>query len=58
MVKKFGLNVSGRYDNGSDRWLEKDGKAGEWAVAYHGVRVPKAVGTEGRQTLNLIMDGL
>ena len=30
----FGLEVLNRYEN--DTWLGKDGKEGEWAVAYHG----------------------
>ena len=30
----FGLEVLNRY--GNDNWLGKDGKEGEWAVAYHG----------------------
>jgi hypothetical protein len=59
LFKRFGLNVSGRYDNGNDRWLEKNGNPGEWAVAYHGVRCPKASSINGgRCALNLIMDGL
>ena len=35
----FGLNVRGKYDNGSDEWLNYDGNKNEWAVAYHGVGV-------------------
>ena len=30
----FGFEVLNRYEN--DHWLGKDGKEGEWAVAYHG----------------------
>lgn len=26
--KRYGLNVSGKYDNGSDRWLEMNGQDG------------------------------
>ena len=32
------LNVIGKYDNGSDDWLDYNGNKNEWAVAYHGVR--------------------
>ena len=30
----FGLEVLNRY--GNDNWLGKDGREGEWAIAYHG----------------------
>eukprot|EP00833_Pecoramyces_ruminatium_P011181 jgi/Orpsp1_1/1185213/evm.model.c7180000092808.2 len=32
----FGLNVLNKYD-GNNNWLSSDGRAGEWAIAYHGV---------------------
>ena len=35
----FGLNVTGKYDNGNDDWLAYNGNKNEWAVAYHGVGV-------------------
>jgi hypothetical protein len=33
---RFGLNVSGRFDDGDDTWLSHSNRSGEWAVAYHG----------------------
>ena len=39
--KRYGLNVSKKYDNGSDAWLMMDGNPGEWAVAFHGVNSPE-----------------
>ena len=33
----FGLNVKGKYDNGNNDWLAKNGNKNEWAVAYHGL---------------------
>jgi hypothetical protein len=35
---RYGLMVSGRFDNGNDRWLEMWNLPGEWAVAYHGTK--------------------
>ena len=35
-----------------------DGKPGEWAVAFHGVRTPKSFEVGQPKVLNLIMDGL
>jgi hypothetical protein len=40
--KRYGIKVKGLYDGGSDLWLGMDGKKGEWAVAFHGVRAPEA----------------
>ena len=37
--KGFGINVAGKYDNGNDDWLGKNGNNNEWAVAYHGIGV-------------------
>ena len=34
-----GLRVSGKYDNGSDKWLGMDNSEGEWCVAYHGTNI-------------------
>ncbi len=34
----FGLKVKGNYDNGDDTWLGHINIAGEFAVAYHGIR--------------------
>ena len=34
----YGLNVSGKYDNGDDTWLGKKNVEGEWYIAYHGTR--------------------
>ena len=34
---RYGLNVSGKYDNGNDDWLAYDNRKREWCVAYHGV---------------------
>jgi hypothetical protein len=34
-----------------------NGKPGEWAVAFHGVRAPKAFQPNQPKTLNLIMEG-
>ena len=33
---RYALNVSGKFDNGNDAWIGKNGKNGEWAVSYHG----------------------
>jgi hypothetical protein len=33
---RYGLMVSGRFDNGNDTWLGMSNIPGEWAVAYHG----------------------
>jgi hypothetical protein len=33
---RYGLMVSGRFDNGNDTWLGMSNDPGEWAVAYHG----------------------
>jgi hypothetical protein len=33
---RYGLKVSGMYDNGNDTWLGCSNVPGEWAVAYHG----------------------
>jgi hypothetical protein len=35
--KKKGLKVFGKFDNGNNDWLAKNGRPGEWAVAFHGV---------------------
>lgn len=40
--QRFGLNVSKRYDNGSDKWLQMKGEDGQWAVAFHGIKNPGA----------------
>ena len=32
----YGLRVFGKYDKGNNVWLNYDGAAGEWCVAYHG----------------------
>ena len=32
----FGLKVWDHYDNGSNDWIEKNGKPNEWAIAYQG----------------------
>ena len=37
--KGFGINVLGKYDNGNNDWLGKNGNNNEWAVAYHGIGV-------------------
>eukprot|EP00930_Biecheleria_cincta_P013518 TRINITY_DN12005_c0_g1_i1.p1 TRINITY_DN12005_c0_g1~~TRINITY_DN12005_c0_g1_i1.p1 ORF type:complete len:743 (+),score=141.41 TRINITY_DN12005_c0_g1_i1:115-2343(+) len=34
--KRVALNVWNKYDGGDNTWLGMEGKAGEWAVAYHG----------------------
>jgi len=36
--KKFALRVMGRFEGGNS-WLSLNGRAGEWAVAYHGTHV-------------------
>ncbi len=43
MCKRYGLKVKGLFDGGSDLWLGNTGKPEEWAVAYHGIRTPKAI---------------
>ena len=35
--KRYGIRVSGKYDDKKDTWLKMDGRNGEWAVAFHGV---------------------
>lgn len=35
----YGLNVSGKFDNGDDTWLGTQNKPGEWAIAFHGTRI-------------------
>ena len=52
--KGFGLNVSGKYDNGNDDWLKMDGNLNEWAVAYHGIGINK---NNVEQITNLIFTG-
>jgi len=34
--KKYAVRVKGKYDAGNNSWLCLDGRAGEWAIAYHG----------------------
>merc|ERR1711904_242156 len=34
--KKFATRVKGLFDDGNNSWLCLDGRAGEWAIAYHG----------------------
>ncbi len=48
--------MSKQYDNGDDTWLMMNGKPREWAVAFHGVKAPKAF-KNGQRTLNSIMQG-
>lgn len=36
--KRFAVKVAGKYDGGDNTWMRSDGKAGEWAVAYHGTK--------------------
>ena len=33
----IGLKVTGKYDNGDDKWIGMCNGPGEWCVAYHGV---------------------
>jgi hypothetical protein len=33
---RYGLNVSGKYDNGDNTWLGMSNVPGEWCIAYHG----------------------
>ena len=37
----IGLNVSGKYDNGNDDWLDDISQKSEWAIAYRGIRTAK-----------------
>lgn len=55
--ERYGLNVTKKYDRGNDRWLEMQGKPGEWAVAFHGVRDPSG-DYHGMKVMNSIMKGL
>ena len=55
--KRYGLNVSKKYDNGSDQWLLMDGNPNEWAVAFHGVRGPND-SCGNSKVMNAIMSGL
>ena len=32
----YGLNVTGKYDNGDNTWLGNKNVEGEWYIAYHG----------------------
>jgi hypothetical protein len=52
---RYGLNVSGKFDDGDDTWLGMSNLPGEWAVAYHGtpsVNVPKIITSPLRVGLN------
>ena len=55
--KRYGLKVSGRYDEKNDAWLMMDENPEEWAVAFHGVSFPSS---PYRKTtvLKSIMSGL
>jgi hypothetical protein len=33
---RYGLKVSGKFDNGNETWLGYNNEPGEWTVAYHG----------------------
>ena len=50
--KGFALKVLNEFDNGDNTWLGKDGKEGEWAVAYHGI----GKGNEFRKLLNIVLN--
>jgi len=35
---RVAVRVVGKYDGGDNAWMHMDGRAGEWAVAYHGTK--------------------
>ena len=45
----IGLNVLGKYDNGSNEWLNYNGGDKEWAIAYHG--------TSGKFLKSILING-
>jgi hypothetical protein len=55
---RYGLNVSKKYDNGDDKWLEMNGNPGEWCIGFHGVKAPRSF-IDGTQTkvLDSILKG-
>ena len=53
--KAFGINVLGKYDNGNNDWLSKDGNKNEWAVAYHGIGIKMGSGFTLEKVTNLIL---
>ena len=52
---RVGLRVKGRYDNGNNDWLARNGNPREWAVAYHGSR--SLAGNQGIATSREIKSG-
>ena len=36
--RRFAIDVSGQFDEGSDVWLGSSNKTGEWCVSYHGTK--------------------
>lgn len=38
-----GLSVASKYDEGNDQWLSMDCNPNEWAVAFHGFKMPDYV---------------
>ena len=55
--KRYGIKVSGKYDDGKDAWLKMNGRVGEWAVGFHGVKNPEGEGLKGT-VMQSIMKGL
>ena len=51
----YGLNVIGKYDNGSNDWLDYNGNKDEWAVAYHGVGIGKNVKNVAESVHNIVI---
>ena len=55
--KRYGLRVSGQYDDRSDAWLKMNANPQEWAVAFHGVSCPER-SYKNTKILNSIISGL
>ena len=55
--KRYGIRVSGKYDDGKDAWLKMNGRVGEWAVGFHGVKNPAGECLKGT-VMQSIMEGL
>ena len=56
--KRFGFRISKKYDGGNNDWLSMNGVAGEWAVAFHGIRCPNSIVAQtGKTVLESVMSG-
>ena len=50
----FALKIKNKYETTNDKWIGKENKKGEWAVAYHGV----GKGNVLNKVLNIINSNL